>query len=386
MADGLRVLILSASAGNGHTRAAQAMEAACRANPDIAEVQHWDALAFTNKLFQDLYAKLYIEAVKKAPLLWAWAFDETDVPWRKARARIRFQRLNSQPLVKKIVDYHPDVTLCTHFMPADIVANLIRHDRLDTHLSVTVTDFYVHATWLTDLFSRYFVAKDECKAQLAALGFPEERITVSGIPIDPVFAERPDRAEMCRKHGLDPALPVIILSAGAFGVTPPEDIQRMLHTITTPCQIVIICGRNQKLKRKIEQAVSENQRDHLTYHILGFTTEMNELMAAADLLIGKPGGLTSSECLACRLPMVIWQPIPGQELFNSAYLLENGAAIAPNAANTLGYKVDTLLRDPERMQRMREAAVQISHPNAAADIARILVEKSDEPIVKVRRK
>jgi len=376
-------MILYANAGNGHRRAAEALAAVCEQDERVTECRLVDALDYTNKVFQELYANLYIEMVKKAPKLWSMAFDDSDQPWVKDKGRMIVHRMNSLPLAKEIKRFQPDLCLCTHFMPSDIISMMLRENHIDTFLGVVVTDYYVHATWLESYLSRVYVGKEESRQQLLQLGFPPGRVEPLGIPIDPIFGEPVDRETLCTKHDVDPSLPVVLLSAGAFGVMAGDDMAQMLSGIKTPCTLVVICGNNEKLKEQIETYIGANQSDSINYRTLGFTHEINEWMAMASLFIGKPGGLSTSECLACGLPMVIWNPIPGQEVFNTTYLLENGAAILPDCSSTLAYRIDELLKDPERLERMSKAARALSHPDAARAIVDDAIEHLDEGVVRI---
>jgi processive 1,2-diacylglycerol beta-glucosyltransferase len=381
----MKVMILYANAGNGHRRAAEALAAICEHDGRFQEVRLIDALEYTNKVFEELYATLYIEAVKKAPTLWAYAFDETDQPWKKEKGRMLLHRLNGLPLAREIKKFQPDLCLCTHFMPADIISTLLRKDKISTDLVVVVTDYYVHATWMEPYVTRVYVAKEESREQLIRLNFPPKRVKTLGIPIDPLFETPGNRDELCQKHGIDPARPLVLLSAGAFGVMTGSDMAHMVSRITSPCHLVVVCGNNMKLKDQIEAHIRAHPVENITYHTLGFTTEIHEWMAMATLFIGKPGGLSTSECLALGLPMVIWNPIPGQETFNSIYLLENGAAIAPDSVSTLSYRIDELLKNPERLQRMRDAAKALGRPHAARDIVNDAIEHLDEGVVRIHR-
>lgn len=382
-----KVMILSVSAGSGHLRAAEALEEACRKDDRVEEVRHIDALAFTNKVFQEIYSKGYIEAVKKAPELWAIAFDETDVPWHRTKALSVMQRLNAQPLVNELKRFEPDICLCTHFMPADIISRLIQADKLHTNVGVVVTDYYVHATWLCDIFTRYFVGKQESKVFLEAIGLPTDRIEVSGIPISQDFSQVMDRGGLLKKHGLLPDRPVVLLSAGTFGVMPAKDIFRILERIKTPAQLVVVCGHNDKLKEALNDYADTALADsNKRYVILGYTDVMHELLAVADLFIGKPGGLTTSECMAAGVPMIVWDPIPGQEWFNACYLLESGAGIIPDNAVTIGYKVDSILGDAEKLKKMSNAARAIAKPDAASHIVDAMLKNENETPVKAFKK
>lgn len=379
----MKVMVLYANAGNGHRRAAEALADVCEQDERISEVRLVDALDYTNKVFQDLYANLYIEAVKKAPTLWSMTFDDTDKPWIREKGRMLLHKLHGIPLAKEIIKFNPDLCLSTHFMPSDIISTMLRENLVETDLGVVVTDYYVHASWLEAYVNRVYVAKPESREQLIRLKFPPKRVSTLGIPIDPLFENLPPRAALCAKYEIDPALPMVLLSAGAFGVMSGDDMAQMLSGITAACHLVVVCGNNQKLKEQIESYIADHQAEHITYHILGFTKEMHEWMAMSSLFIGKPGGLSTSECLASGLPMVIWNPIPGQEVFNSIYLLENGAGIAPDSVSTLPYRIDQLLNDPERLARMQAAARALSRPSAARNIVNDAIEHLGEGLVRI---
>jgi processive 1,2-diacylglycerol beta-glucosyltransferase len=365
-----RVLILSASAGAGHVRAAEALERAFAELGAAREVRHLDALHFTNKVFRSLYSKAYLELVDHAPDVLGWLYDWLDTPWEKERRRLAWDKLNTRPLIKMLERYRPDLVLCTHFLPAEIISWLKAKGRLACPQAIVVTDFDVHAMWLCHRFEHYFVAIEETREHLVRLGIPAGRVTVSGIPIDPVFAVRKDRSEMRRKLGLEAERATMLLSAGGFGVGPIEHAVTNLLELAHPAQIVVVCGRNAELKERLDQlaAGSAGRRNRL--FAIGYTTAMDEYMSAADVLIGKPGGLTTSEALAKELLLVIVNPIPGQEERNSDHLLEQGAAIRCNNLPVLAYKIDRLLDDPARMAAMRVSAQRLARPDAAREVVR----------------
>src|ERR1700678_2882493 len=213
--DGRRVLILSASAGTGHMRAAEALEKVFRQQPDVGEVRNVDALRFTNRLFRDFYSKLYIQLVQRAPTVLGIVYNSTDEPWKTDRMRLMLDRLNTGPLERFIAKFNPDITVCTHFLPAEIISYLIGKGKLNAKLSIVVTDLDVHAMWLCRTFHRYFVALEESKVHLQVLGLPEHNITVSGIPIDPLFAKKEDPVALRIEAGLGPHRARFLLSGGA---------------------------------------------------------------------------------------------------------------------------------------------------------------------------
>lgn len=376
-----KILLLSASSGAGHVRAAQAIERAFKENDGEAgmkrEVLHVDTLKFTNRVFRHLYSKAYLEVVNKLPGISGWVYDKLDKPWKNERRRLALDKLNTRPFVKLLREYQPDMIVCTHFLPAEIVSWLKAKERIASRQAIVVTDFDVHAMWLCHHYEQYFVAIDEARAYLEALAIPQNKITVSGIPIDPVFALRKDKHEMRLKHGLASDRTTILLSAGGFGVGPFEQLIASLIPLRHSAQVVAICGRNEELKTRVSEMASAISPDAIvTVKPIGYTQEMDELMAASDLVVGKPGGLTTSEALAKGLVLVIANPIPGQEERNSDHLLEAGAAIRCNNMPTLAYKLDRLLADQVRFASMRSNAAAMGRPNAAGDIVRKLMELS----------
>jgi processive 1,2-diacylglycerol beta-glucosyltransferase len=373
-----KVLILSASAGAGHMRAADAVERAFRLMNAASEVRHVDTLQYTNKLFRHLYSKAYIDLVNKSPELLGWFYDHLDKPWKNERRRLALDKLNTRPFVKMLEEYRPDITVCTHFLPAEIISWLKAKGRVGFRQAIVVTDFDVHAMWLCHHYEQYFVAMDETREHLVRLGIPEAKVTTSGIPIDPVFAEPKNKLEMRAKYGLRPDVTTVLVSAGGFGVGPIEHMLQSLVGMKHPAQIVALCGRNAELKSKIETLRERLPRSHhVSVHPVGFTTEMDEYMSAADILLGKPGGLTTSEALAKGLVFAIVNPIPGQEERNSDHLLENGVAVRCNNLPVLAYKLDRLLDDPARFASMQAGARRMARPDAARDIVKRLLELKD---------
>src|ERR1700751_1965325 len=266
-----RVLIMSTSAGTGHVRAGEALTKAFRGDPRVGEVVHSDALHFTNKLFRDFYSKLYARLVQTAPDFLGWWYKQSDEPWKTDGMRLMLDRLNTGPLVKFIRKFDPHITVCTHFMPAGIISDLIAKNRLDAHLSIVVTDFDFHAMWLSRMFHRYFVAIDETKVHLEMLGLPSERITVSGIPIDPEFAYPIDRTATRHDFGLHPTRPTLLLSAGALGVGPAEFVVERLKNLRSKAQTIVVCGRSPETRDRVLQLVGHNNDN---FKVFGYTNQM----------------------------------------------------------------------------------------------------------------
>jgi processive 1,2-diacylglycerol beta-glucosyltransferase len=370
-----KVLVLSASAGAGHIRAAEAVERAILETGVARDVRHVDTLDYTNKLFRRLYSKAYLDLVNNAPEVLGWLYDQLDKPWKNERRRLALDKLNTRPFVKLLREYQPEMVVCTHFLPAEIISWLRAKERLSCRQVIVVTDFDVHAMWLCHHYEHYFVALDETREHMIKLGIPPARLTASGIPIDPIFAAPKDKQEMRRKHDLESDLTTILVSAGGFGVGSIEHLMSSLLELKHPAQVISVCGRNQEMKREVDALVARlPPAHHIRVKALGYTTEMDELMAASDIVLGKPGGLTTSEALARGLVFVIVNPIPGQEERNSDHLLEEGIAIRCNNLPVLAYKIDRLLDDEARFADMQRRSRRLARPRAAYDIVAKMLE------------
>jgi processive 1,2-diacylglycerol beta-glucosyltransferase len=366
-----RVLLLSATSGAGHVRAAQALEKAFLTRGDCL-VEHIDALQYVSKLFQRIYDKAYLSMVQRAPELMGVLYDRTDQPWQHPRRRLALDRLNTGPMIRLLKRIQPDLCVATHFLPAEIIAWLIAKRKLHAHNAIVVTDYDVHAMWLCQTVDRYYVAMDEAKEYLARIGVPREKLLVTGIPIDPLFAAPASRSDARKQLGLDATANVILISAGGYGIGPIEQLVKDLLAPGRPWQIVAIAGKSEKTRKRLELIAREAgkiQSGAPRLSAVGFTTEMDKYMAAADVMVGKAGGLTTSEALARALPMVLIEPIPGQEERNADHLLEAGAAIRCNNLPAAAWKIAALVDDTARLARMRDAARNLGKPGAAARIA-----------------
>lgn len=376
---GKRVLVLSTSVGSGHKSAASALEQRFRAAPAVDEVRNLDVLELTNDTYRALYSDIYLQTVKDTPHLVGWIYDRNDAPFRSSQLfQQLFDWLNNQPLVRFIKEFSPHITVCTHFMPAGIVAQLMSTGDLDTALSVVTTDYEFQGQWLSKTFNRYFVALEETKVHLRTLGLPEERITVSGIPVSPTFQQPLDREAVLRRYALDDGVPTLLISAGAVGSGPTREIVTQVMQLRRAIQAVVVCGRNNELRREVEAlVVPQAQR----FRVLGFSDDMPNLMRVSSLMVGKPGGLTASECMAAGLPMLIVNPIPGQEERNSDHLLEEGAAMRANQLTTLAYKIERVLGEPGRLEQMQHNARRMGRPDAAQVIVDTLLHDTPVPMM-----
>jgi processive 1,2-diacylglycerol beta-glucosyltransferase len=363
----LRVLILSASVGSGHNRAAEAIDLAMRERLPSAEIERVDVLDFAKPLFRRCYSRGYFDLIAKAPHLVGYLYDRLDQPlkaWERPfdNARFGIQNLSLRRLIRKLTSDTWDIAICTHFLPAEIVAAMRRGGRMHCPLAIVTTDFDTHRLWHSRPCELFFTATAEGKANLTRWGVPPDQICVSGIPVHPTFSQRRGKIAARRELGLDPHRPVLLQLSGGVGVGPIEQIHQELLSVTTPAQIVAVTGHNHRVLQTLEAIDCPLHHDR---RIIGFTKQIDIFMAAADLVVSKPGGLTVSESLCRGLPMMIIDPIPGQETRNSDFLLENGAGVKVNGLAAIKLKIEQLLSDVDRLERMSDTALRLGRPGAA---------------------
>ncbi len=366
-----RILLLSASVGSGHTRAAQAVEAALRELEPGATVKHIDVLELTSATFRRLYSQAYFDLVDKAPHVLGYFYDllnRPPSPRRKSdRLRLLVEKLNLRPFLRFLKKEAWDLVLNTHFLPAEIIASLRKKGELNTPQLMITTDFETHRFWIQQPTDHYFTATGEGKECLKYWGVPDTDISVTGIPVHPVFNQPKDRESCLKRLGLEGDRPIILQLAGGFGIGPVEKLFQGILSLETPLEVVVVAGRNQELKEELEKIEPPSQH---RIQVMGFTDQIDELMAVSDVVVSKPGGLTTSEVLARGAVLAIVNPIPGQEDRNSDFILENGAGIKINNSFTLPYKLNCLLRNPDQLSRLKENARLLGKPQAAFEIAK----------------
>lgn len=366
-----KVLIVSVKAGAGHLRAAEAIETVLREEFPGVQVRNIEALEYTNASFRKSFTNTYTQLVTKLPSIWGMIYEQMERKSSDSKAKklaALFGRINSRPILKVVEEFDPDRIVCTHYFPAEIFGARRRRGKLRAPIYVTLTDYDIHTMWIQDGVDHYFVATDGMEHALLEKGIGGATVSVTGIPILPVFLAKryPEKRVMRGKLGLCAAPRTVLVAAGGFGMTKLDQTVAAIADTTEDVQILAVAGRNEKLHRALEEVASSRKGKIAPF---GFVNNMHELMAASDFVVTKSGGLTSSECLAMGLPMVILSPIPGQEERNADYLLESGVAVRANSEAHLIFKVRKLLTDEKLLARMRAATRRIARPRAAHDIA-----------------
>lgn len=365
-----KIMILSVSAGQGHVRAAESLVAATEQwFGDKAVARHVDLMSLCPPWFRTAYKGAYLKFVGRFPSLWGLLYNRTDLDRAEGlmgQLRRRLESQVSKPLKKVLDEFQPDVLISTHFLPGQVLARWIRRGVIEARPHwIVVTDFMAHRFWLEPGQSGYFTASEETAFTMKKRGLEGERLIVSGIPIMPEFSQSIDKSEGAKAFGLDHARPIVVLMGGGEGVGLIKDIADELLQLEEDFQLLVLAGKNQKLLSDLRQTALEKPGRLFPQ---GFTQEMPKLLSAANLVITKPGGLTTSECLALGRPMIAVSPIPGQEEANCDYLLENCAALKASSLAGLIYKVGKLLGDPDRLNQLSQNALGLGRPLAAKTI------------------
>ncbi len=367
------IVVCTADVGCGHGRAAAAIALELRERPPTRSVPVIDALRTAPRWFTSFYRDAYLFGVGRLPSLMASLYERTDVPgvpshrgvasWMEASALSALSR--SDAILRA------DLIVCTHFLCARVLSRMRGEGRLHARVVVVVTDQHPHAVWRVPNADLYCVASPSAKETMVRTGIDAARVMDLGIPIDARFA-RPLSPESARaKHHLPAKGPIVLVSGGGLGI---GGLDRVLEgLLETPSEHfpVVVCGRNERLRAQLERRVA-GMPDRCK--IIGHTIHMHELMAAADLMVCKPGGLTTSEATAIGLPMVLLKPIPGQEEHNASMLVSSGAAVLEPDARRAGRLAGQLTRDVAKIERLRTASASLGRPHAASAIAKAVLD------------
>jgi processive 1,2-diacylglycerol beta-glucosyltransferase len=356
-----KILILHATAGAGHRKAAEAIQHGLEKrgfNPTII-----DALELTNPFFKKAYSQGYEFMVGKLPKLWAIFFELTDQKWMQPIFRFGrriYNGLNTRKLVKFVKEGDFDVIVTTHFLSTEVCGWLKATGQIRSKFVTMVTDFDVHRVWVVGGVDVFLVASDFTKKRLIGLGIDERKIFVTGIPVDEKFIVPRDKNETRRKLGLREDLFTVLLSTSSFGFGPIEELAALLKDL----QLIIICGNNATLYERMAA------KGNPLHKICKFVGNMEEMMAASDVMITKPGGLSIVEALANHLPLIFFSAIPGQEAGNVRVLAEHGIGLSDKSVPEMAAEIRRLASSPEAIREARERTKALARPDSVAAIIR----------------
>ncbi len=363
-------VILSGSVGMGHTMTARAIASHIGRNNQGYAPPIVDAVELMPRLAGKIYSDGYLTLARRAPSILGKLYAASDAQEKLSGLALTMDRLISRKLEQFLTDTSPDVVISTHFLPSRIVGALKAIGRIDTDLIQVITDFDAHAYWMVPETSHYCVAAEPAKKRLLAAGVAPELISITGIPLRHEYSMPTSKSEARTKLKLEDDAPVILVALGGHGANNFTPFVKGIMTMTEAAQVVVICGRNKSAKENISEFLQHNAQlfPHLKFTVLGFTDAIHTFMAAADLLVTKPGGITSSEALAIGLPIVVISPVPGQEEHNAKYLLENGVAVDCPESDRLGVTLDELIAHPETLSAMSIRAKQLGRPDACSQV------------------
>lgn len=363
-----KLIILYASIGGGHFKAAEGVKNFILDNYENYDVQMVDALKYTNKVVDQIIIKSYVNMAKYSPKMWGEIYKFSETQYSPANFSNAVQMLLSNKLLALFKHEQPDCIVSTHPFITEMVASLKKREKFKVELNVIITDYASHKFWelKPEFVDRYFVATQEMKAGLIYNGISEEKVFVTGIPVSPAFLKEYDKNEICKEFDLDPNLQTILLfGGGEYGLTNVKNFFDGLLNVKKAIQIVAIAGKNAKIQNMFKKISSKYDKKVL---ILGYTDKVPELMNIADVVISKPGGLTTTEILVSHVPFVIINPIPGQEEENARFLLNNGAAARLYNSEKSTPFFENFLNDTVRFSHMKAMQEEISRPNSTRDI------------------
>ncbi|MBI4546765.1 MAG: glycosyltransferase [Ignavibacteriae bacterium] len=367
------ILVLSATAGAGHVRAAEALVEASHLLSLPITIQHIDVLDYTSRPFKKLYSETYTLIVNNSPKLWGYLYKTTEsksLDRKKSFLMKLFDSFNYQKFLQALNDHQPDAALCTHFLPYWGISHKMSKPEWRIPFFAVPTDYGIHSLWMNPWLKRYYVATAEAAWTIKSRGFSDEKILVTGIPVMPQFGLSVDQHVAREEFSLDPHTLTIMVLSGGYGVGVLDELVPSVALFLSKFerkefQLLVVCGRNRKLYNKLN---AMNFPSNVKVYLYQFVPYIDKLMDCADVLITKAGGLTVSEALAKNLPMIIYDPFPGQEGLNATYIIERGAALGAINFSLLNYKLKQLIEEPRLLEHMKANAKKIARPNAAKEI------------------
>jgi len=360
----MKILVIHATAGAGHKKAAEAIFHGFKARGGI-DARLVDALDYTNPFFKKTYPESYSLLVTRLPWAWGMFFAWLDLPWMQPLVRVvrrLYNGFNAQALQKFLIAEQFDAVITTQFLSAEVCAYLKREGKIKSKIICVVTDFDVHHIWVNKGIDCYTAACDYTRDKLIALGVPQNQVFTTGIPTDAKFSLKPDIAALKKKLGVQDGKLTILIATGSFGMGPIEAIMKLLDNY----QLLIVCGHNKALYSRLKPIAQPNA------HVFGLVDNMDELMSVADVMVTKPGGLSIAEALVKKLPMIFFSAIPGQETNNikvlSSYEVTPGQCTLLQISETIAqWKAN-----PINLEVLKLRLNELSKPNAVADIISLL--------------
>lgn len=374
----MNILIFYASYGGGHLNAAKSINEYLQKNYNDLHVELIDCMKYINKTIEKVTTKAYTEMAKKAP--WAWGRIYSDAQKGPlAHITSRSNKFMAIKLLKLLREKQPDLIISTHPFGSQMCSYLKRKGKIHAKIATIMTDFAPHDQWLvgSDFTDYYFVAHDNMKKYLMDKGISSKNIFVTGIPLSNRFLKSYDKKEILKELNLEiDKKTILFFGGGEFGLGKTRTIEIFENFVKycTDMQIIAIAGKNEKMKHAFDNIVSKyNRKNNIV--VFEYTSQVPEFMSISDLVVTKPGGLTTTESLASELPMVIINPIPGQEEENAKFLVENGIAIWIKKEDNVQKILENLFLNPETLENMRQNTKKLAKLHSTQEICEILLKR-----------
>lgn len=373
-----KILIFYGSYGGGHLSAARSIKEYIDLNYKDTETYMVDCIEYINKALNKVTTKAYSEMAKSAH--WAWKklyYGSENGAFAKVNDKA--QKLLSIKLNKLLQDYNPDLIISTHPFSSHMCAILKKKKKINSKIATIITDYAPHKQWLMHpaYVDYFFVAHDGMKQDLLKRGIKENQIKVTGIPLSNRFLAHYNKEKILSEFNLSINKKTILFFAGGEQGFGKDKIFNMLKTIINAfpsLQIIAISGKNDKMKKHFDELVLETNSNE-TVKIIKYTNKIAELMSVSDLVITKPGGLTTTESLASGLPIIVINPIPGQEEENAEFLEEKGVAVWIKKHDNIEKELYEIFNSPDKLQSMKINARLLAKKNSTRDICEILLGK-----------
>lgn len=369
-----KIVILYASVGGGHFKAAEAVKNYILENKPNCKVEMLDALKYTNKAIDKIIISSYVNMARYSPKVWGDIYKLSAKQYSVANFSNAVQKLLSLKLVKYLNEQNPDAVISTHPFITEMCAILKKKKQLNAKLNVIITDYASHRFWelKPEFIDNYFVANEQIKYSMVYNGISEEKIHVTGIPVSPAFLKSYNKDEIYEEFGLDSQKrTILIFGGGEYGLSNIKTFFNGLLELRENVQIIMVAGKRKK-SQKMFSELAENSSKKVI--VLGYTNKVPELMNIADLVISKPGGLTTTEIITTGVPFAVINPIPGQEEENAEFLLNSGAGVRIFDAKKTKPFLDQLLSDSIRLQNIVEMQKHVSKPNSTKNIVDVIFE------------
>ena len=366
--DNKKIIVLYASLGGWHFKAAEGIKNYISENYRNCEVQMIDALKYTNKVVDKIIIKSCVNMAKYSPKMWGEIYKFSEKQYSPANFSNVVQMILSNKLLTLLEREKPNSIVSTHPFITEMVASLKKREKFDVELNVIMTDYVSHKFWeiKPQYVNRYFVANQEMKAGLIFNGIDENKIFVTGIPINSAFLKEYDKNAIYKEFDLNPNLKTVLLfGGGECGISNVKDFFSGLLAVNQNIQIVAIAGKNAKTQKTFNKISDKFDKKVV---VLGYTSKIPELMNIADVVISKPGGLTTTEILVSNVPFIIINPIPGQEEGNARFLLNNGVAVRLYNPEKATPFFENFLNNEVRITHMKAMQKEIAKPNSTRDI------------------